>query len=218
MKKLVSWRVTRLTSAATLVGLSLLGCGGGSVESPLVPLAAGSTGTGGTGGTVTGPIANIAGDYNVAVSKFDCSASNQNPTTKLELQANGSCKVTSNSPVPGLAASVTLQRDILPEGRYTLRIAVDGSMELLQGIVSKAKVACLASGMCTVTGAGTLTTYTLAGGLPAAGVGVTQVIISGTGATKSVLSGAVYAIGNVTFTGISPLANGESGILIFASP
>lgn len=197
---------------ASSAAAALVACGGGGSDSSstLDPTSGGPT-----TGSVTGAIASIVGDYAVAVTKFDCSAANQNPTTTLELQANGSCKVT--SAFPGQTPLVTLQRDILPEGRYSLRIASDGSMEMLQGTASKAKVSCPAGGMCAVTSAGTLTTYTLAGGSPA-GVGITQVILTSTGTTKSVLSGAVYAIGNVTFTGTNPIATGESGILIFASP
>lgn len=197
---------------ASSAAAALVACGGGGSGSPLtLDPPSGGPAT----GSITGAIASIVGDYTVAVTKFDCSAANQNPATKLELQANGSCKVTSTQ--PGQPPLVTLQRDILPEGRYILRIASDGSMEMLQGTASKAKVSCPAGGVCAVTGAGTLTTYTLAGG-SAAGVGVTQVILTSTGSAKSVLSGAVYAIGNVTFTGTNPIATGESGILIFASP
>ena len=204
-------KLTQLASAAGFC-LALAACGGGD-DTP----AAGGGGAGGAPGTVSGPIASIVGDYPVAVTKFDCSAGNQSPLTKLEPQANGSCKVTSLPAAAGLATLVELQRDILPEGRYTLRIASDGSMEMLQGTVSKAKVTCPSGGLCTVLGVGGLTNYSLAGG-SAAGVGLSTVIITGTGTAKSVLSGSVYGLGNLSFTGTSPLANGESGILFFAAP
>lgn len=154
----------------------------------------------------------------MVVTKFDCSVGNQTPTTKLELQANGSCKVTSSPIAPGLAGSVLLQRDILPEGRYTLRVATDGSLELLQSSASKAKITCPAGGLCNVTPSGGLTTYSLGGSSPANTVGLSQVIFLGTGTVKTVLSGAVYVIGNVSFSGTNPIAAGESGVLFFASP
>lgn len=150
-------------ATAALATILLSGCGGGDPAAPAaVPAGAAVAAGAGTGaatpGSVTGSIASIVGDYPVAVTKFDCSAGNQNATTKLELQANGSCKVTSSPPAPGLAGSVLLQRDILPEGRYTLRIAADGSLELLQGTASKAKVTCPANGLCSANAAGELTT------------------------------------------------------------
>ena len=206
-------KLTQLASAAGFC-LALAACGGGDDT----PAAGGGVGgAGGAPGTVSGPIASIVGDYPVAVTKFDCSAGNQSPLTKLEPQANGSCKVTSLPAAAGLATLVTLQRDILPEGRYTLRIASDGSMEMLQGTASKAKVTCPSGGLCTVLGSSGFTTYSLAGG-SATGIGISTVIITGSGTAKSVLSGSVYGLGNLSFTGTSPIANGESGIMIFAAP
>ena len=77
------------SAAATFV---LGACGGGNDP---VTVPAGATG-GSVGGGVTGPIANIVGDYNVVVAKADCTASDSTPTIKIEPQANGSCKITSS--------------------------------------------------------------------------------------------------------------------------
>lgn len=211
---------------ASCTAVVLTACGGGDTAAVITPPpnagASGASGASGgaSSGAVTGSIAGIVGDYPVAVTKFDCSAGNSSPTTKLEPQANGSCKV-STAAIGGLQANVTFQRDLLAEGRYTLRIASDGSLELLQGTASKATVSCPATGLCSVNGAAGFTTYSIAGGSAAAGgAGVTTVIVTGSGSAKSILSGVVYAIGNVTFTGstTNPVGSAETGILIFAAP
>ena len=74
MKDLVLRRAARLTGMATLVCLSLMGCGGGSIESASIPAAATApAAAAGGAGSITGATASIVGDYTVAVSKFDCS-------------------------------------------------------------------------------------------------------------------------------------------------
>ena len=216
--RLIKVCVTYVTAAV------LTACGGGDPASPLTPPLAAGGGSGGTNtgatGSTTGSIASIAGDYPVAVSKFDCSAGNKNPGTTLELQANGSCKVTTAA-LGGLPANTTFQRDLLPEGRYTLRITFDGAMDLLQGTASKAKVTCPPNGLCRVDTVAIFTTYSIAGGSAAvSGGGLTSIIIDNSSTPKKVASGTVYAIGNVTVTGTptNPVGSAETGILIFASP
>ena len=107
-------------------------------------------------------------------------------------------------------------------GAYKLRIAADGSLEMLQGTVSKAKVSCPGSAVCAVNGTAAFTTYTIAGGAGSgsgATVGISQLIITTTGTVKSVLSGVFYGLGgNVTYAGTTPILAGESGVLVFAAP
>ena len=194
--------------------LALGACGGGN-DPVVVPPGAGGTGV---GAGLTGNISAIVGDYAVVVAKADCLASDSTATIKIEPQANGSCKITST--VAG--GVVEFRRDILPVGNYTLRVAADGSLDMLQGTVSKAKVACPAGGVCAVNGTPAFTTYSIAGGSgvgTVATVAISQLIITTAGAVKSVLSGVFYGLGgNVTYVGASPVLAGESGVLIFAAP
>ena len=107
---------------------------------------------------------------------------------------------------------------MLPVGSYTLRISVDGSLQLLQGSDVKAKVTCPTDGICRVDANTYVTTYTIAGGNAVAGTGISQIFFIGSGSARSFLLGTVYAIGNVTISGTNPVATGESGVLYFAAP
>lgn len=198
--------------AAASTAAVLAACGGSS--DPVVAPAA----AGGTAGSVTGSISAIVGDYTVDVVKADCSAADSTPTITIAPQANGSCKITSTV----VGTVVEFRRDILPVGRYTLRVGADGSLDMLQSNVSKAKLACPTGGICNVTATPAFTTYTLAGGTgtgTAVTVGISQVLFTISGTVKSVLSAVVYGIGgNATFAGTNPVLSGESGVLVFASP
>ncbi len=200
----------------TVATMALAACGGGNDPVALPAAAAGAGGI--SAGGVTGAIGSIVGDYNVKVTKSDCLAADSSATIKIEPQVNGSCKITSTV----VGTVVEFRRDILAAGAYTLRVASDGSLEMLQGTVSKAKVACPASGVCAVNGTPALTTYSIAGGTgagPVAALAVSQLIITTAGTAKSVLSGVFYGLGgNVTYPGASPVLAGESGVLIFAAP
>ena len=196
-------------ATAAIAAMALSACGGGN-DPVVVPAAA--------GGGVTGAISSIVGDYNVKVTKADCLAADSSATIKIEPQANGSCKITSTV----VGTVVEFRRDILPAGAYTLRVASDGSLEMLQGTASKAKVACPASGVCAVNATPAFTTYSIAGGTgsgPVAALAISQLIITTAGTVKSVLSGVFYGLGgNVMYPGASPVLAGESGVLIFAAP
>lgn len=214
----------KLLLISTTAALALTACGGS--DPVVVPAGAGAAGAGGAGaggagptvGAVTGAISSIVGDYKVVVSKVDCLASDSNAFVKIEPQANGSCKVTSTA----VGTVVEFRRDILPVGAYTLRVASDGSLEMLQGTASKAKVACPANGLCSVNATPGFTTYSIAGGsatATGAAVGLSQLIITGSGTAKTVLSGVFYGLGgNVAYPGASPVFAGESGVLSFAAP